>query len=200
MKDRRPLIVFAIFVLVAAGAVAFMRHDSNSDVNTGSDDANNTSTTMTDATTTTIASPVNTSVPTTVPNAGADQWRSIFDYTVSVQNALFQNPDASKVDLIMDPACSCYSQTRTGLQSLADKKWHVRGDTLRANTVALVSKTDTQIRIAATFVGTGSPTVDQNGAVKEQGSTGLRDPILYVLKKSTDGRWLIADRRSYEKG
>src|SRR4051794_31685866 len=104
MNDRRPLIVFAIFLLVAIGAVIAMRHGSSSGTDGNTNTAQSTTTTVPDATTTTIASPVNTSVPTTIANAGSDQWRSIFDYTVSLQNALFQNPDASKVDLIMDPA------------------------------------------------------------------------------------------------
>jgi hypothetical protein len=201
MKDRRPLIVFAIFLIVMAGILITTRHSSGTATNNGPSTDQTTSTTTADETTTTTAKSETTSpTPTTVVNAGPDQWRSIFDYTIGVQNAAFQNPDPSKVDLIMDPACNCYSQTRTGLQSLADKKWHVKGDTLRTNTVALISKSDTQLRITVTFVGTGSPTVDQNGTVKEQGSTGLREPILYVLKKSTNGKWLIVDRHNYEEG
>jgi hypothetical protein len=200
MSDRKPLLVFIIFIALMAGVILVTRDGSSSNDNASGPDDSTVETTSTtvignQSTVTTVAIPI----PTTVPNAGPDQWRSIFDRLIALQNDMLQSPDPARVDEIMDPTCACYSETRTALQTLQDRKWHVQGPTTNISVATLVSKTDTQMRISATLARTDSPTVDEAGKVQQQGKRDLLDPILYVLKKNSSGTWVIADRETYEE-
>lgn len=202
MNDRKPFIIFAAFLLIMGGVIfTTHRHSSKSTNTNNTSSTKSTPTTNASSAVTTTSTTANTSNTTTSSTAitGPVDWQATFDHVVSVQNDLLKNPDPTRVGEIMDISCTCFNETQSGLQTLKNNNWHVQGDTLRTSAVALVSRTDTQLRISATFVGTNSPTVDQNGTVKEPGSTGLRQPILYVLKKNTNGVWLIFDRHTYEE-
>jgi hypothetical protein len=206
MSERRPILIFVVFLALMGGIVYFTtRSDTKSESPAALDETSNNADSNDDTTpkgtqnivTGTTLPPI--SVPTTVANAGPDQFRAILENLIAKQNDLLQNPDPTRVGEIMDPTCKCYSETRQILQGYADDKWHVQGPAWGISAAALLSKSDTQMRISTTLVGRGNPTVDNTGATKEEGHRGPIQPVLYVLKKSADGRWVIADRQTYEE-
>lgn len=207
MSDRRPLIVFATFLAIMAGIVLLSQRGEDPKTTASNDDSSTVETTSTTAAgatqpnsgTKTTGTTAKIEIPTTIPNAGPDQYRSILERLIALQNDLLQSPDPSRVGEIMDPKCACYTQTRQGLQVLVDRKWHVQGPSTGISAAALVSKSDTEMRISTTLVSLGNPTVDQNGNVQKTSERGPLTPILYVLKKNTNGRWLITDRQTYEE-
>jgi hypothetical protein len=202
MSERKPFIIFAVFLAVMAVLVFLATRGDDKRASSSNDDNTPTETTIALGTPESLATgttlpPI--SVPTTVANAGPDQFRAVLEHLIAKQNELLQSPDPSRVGEIMDPTCVCYRQTREALQTMVDKKLHVQGPATGISAAALISKTNTEMRISATLVSLGNPTVEANGTVQQESKRGPLTPILYVLKKNSDGRWIIADRQTYEE-
>lgn len=186
MKDKRVLIVFAVVIAVMAGIFIASRNGSNSKTDNAADSQT--------ATTSTIAVPQTT---TTVFNS--NDGKAILEHIISVQNDILEHPSVTRINEIMDPTCSCFGETRQGVQTLIDKNWHVQGDTLQVRTVAVLNDTPTEKKITATFVRTKNPTVDANGTVQQQPTASFTDPLIFTIKKNADGVWLVYNRTSPEE-
>jgi hypothetical protein len=187
MKDKRIIVVFLVFIAIMAGIFVASRlgSDSNASEGPGSDTAT-TSTVIALQTTTTVFD--------------SNNGKAILEHIIDIQNNLLSNPDVNRVGEIMDPSCSCYTDTRNGLQTLVDNKWHVQGDTLQMRTTAVLNDSPSEKTITATFLRTDNPTVDVNGKVQEKPtSPSFTNPFIFTIKKNANGVWLIYNRTSPEE-
>lgn len=172
MKDRRPIVV-VIIVLIALATFGVLSRDwSQSSADPVAPSASTTSSTV----------------------KPGEEWRPGFDRVTQLENDLFANPDPTRVDEVMLPECTCYSDTKNRLQALHDKGYRIDGANLLVDSVSLSQRIDDKtVQLFVVLSDNGKPVVDAGGKVIEASPNMKRRGLLYVLR--SDGTtWKIAKR------
>lgn len=179
MQDKRPLFALVAIVAIVAGVAYFMNGDDGG-----------TSTAPTGGST----APVTLADGTPAAEPSAEEFKRQVERLTAAENALFKAPDPTKVDEIMTANCQCYTDTRTRVTALKDKKYSFDGDNLNLLTASYLRGGGTTMEGAVRLAPGKGKVVDDNGKVIEPAASGDYQPLVYTLERGPDGVWRIAGR------
>lgn len=140
---------------------------------------------------------VGQTAPTAVDRAtgSAKDWEAGLARINKIENELFQNPNAARVNEIMLPACPCHQDTTDRLKALKAKGHKVAGaNIVLKNTTFIKQDSDTRVSVYTFPTSAGFGIIDSQGKIVEGPPPQNPKGFMYVLDKDRDGTWRLADR------